>query len=101
MSQLTIDRLIEMLEDARNVLGGDAVVRSMTQANYPMEYNIAGVATSAAIEQERAYQDGEIDEDEYTGDEPTQVTGEAVLYLVEGSQIGYGNKAAWDVLEEA
>ena len=39
---MTIDELIERLEDYRDELGGDAEVRLMTQSNWPFENDIFG-----------------------------------------------------------
>ena len=83
---MTIDELIERLEACRDELGGDAEVRLMTQSDWPFENAIAGVTSSNEIRR------GD-DEDDFdpVGDE------DGVAYVVEGRQLAYGNKAAWDV----
>ncbi len=81
---MTIDELIERLEEYRDNLGGDTEVRLMTQQNWPFENGIAGLASGEEINER---DDGE-DED---------VDGEAVVYIVEGQQLGYGSKRAWNV----
>jgi hypothetical protein len=91
--EMTIDELIEYLEDYREEIGGDAEVRLMTQQNWPMECTICGLASRAEID-EKIEDDAETDgasEDETKGD------AEPVLYIVEGRQLGYGSKHAWDV----
>lgn len=42
---MTIDELIERLEEYRDALGGDAEVRLMTQQNWPFENEIVGLAS--------------------------------------------------------
>jgi len=82
---ITIDELIARLEDCRDELGGDAEVRLMTQQNWPFENNIVGVTTSREI------RDAEHEDDfDPQGDE------DEAVYIVEGRQLGYGTKAAWD-----
>ena len=84
---MTIDELIQRLEEYREELGGDAEVRLMTQENWPFENAIAGVASSEAIRE-----DGE-EEFDPAGDD------DRVLYICEGRQLGYGSKRAWDLAE--
>jgi len=83
---MTIDELIERLEECRDELGGDAEVRLMTQSNWPFENAIAGMTTSKEIRQS----------DDEDGFDP-QGDADEVAYLVEGQQLGYGTKAAWNV----
>ena len=79
---MTLDELIERLEEYRDELGGDAAVRLMTQSNWPFENSIAGLASGAEINEEP--DDEDVDEDQ-------------VVYVVEGQQLGYGSKRAWEV----
>jgi hypothetical protein len=92
---ITIDKLIERLEDLREELGGngDIEVRLMHQPEWPFEYDIAGVVSTRDI------LDGEPDEDE-DEDESFATQGDAddVVYICEGRQLGYGSKTAWAVL---
>jgi hypothetical protein len=89
---MTIDDLIERLQDYRDQLGGDAEVRLMTQQNWPFENSIRGLASGAEIND---CCDDEGD-DEESCDE-SDVDDDAVLYIVEGQQLGYGSKRAWEV----
>ena len=82
---ITIDELIARLEDCRDELGGDAEVRLMTQSNWPFENDIVGVTTSR-----------EIRDAEHEDDFDPQGDADEVAYIVEGQQLGYGTKAAWD-----
>lgn len=83
---MTINELIERLEDYRDEIGGDAEVRLMTQQQWPFENKIVGLAATSEI-----HETNEDEEDcESDGDEPD------LLYIVEGGQIGYGTKRAWD-----
>ena len=58
----------------------------MTQPNWPFENTITGLASGAEI--------NESDEDRDEDDD--DVEGDAVLYIVEGQQLGYGSKRAWE-----
>jgi hypothetical protein len=84
---MTVEELIARLEDIRDELGGDIEVRLMTQQNWPFENTIEGLCSSREI----AEADDEDEEDEGYGDEPV------VLFIVEGRQLGYGTKKAWEV----
>ena len=83
---MTINELIERLEDYRDEIGGDAEVRLMTQENWPFENTIIGLASGAEIN------DGG-DEDEIDDD----VEDDATVYIVEGQQLGYGSQRAWTI----
>jgi hypothetical protein len=84
---MTISEMIERLEEYRDELG-DVEVRLMTQANWPFENGIAGLASGAEINEaeddDDPEDDGDVDDDD-------------VVYIVEGQQIGYGTKRAWAV----
>ncbi len=84
---MTIDQLIERLEEYRDLIGGDAEVRLMTQQNWPFENRITGVCSGEEI--------NEYDADE--DDDDSDAESDAVLYIVEGDQIGYGTKLAWEI----
>ena len=88
-TNMTIDELIARLEDYRDEIGGDAEVRLMTQQNWPCENTICGLASGAEI--------NDFDEDDEDGDDDDDATEDSVLYIVEGRQLGYGTKRAWDV----
>jgi hypothetical protein len=86
---MTINELIERLEEYRDLIGGDAEVRLMTQQNWPFENSITGVCSGEEIsdtsdDEEETEDDGDVDDD-------------AVLYIVEGQQLGYGIKRAWEI----
>lgn len=76
---MTVGQLKELLEGYED----EAEVRLMTQSNYPFEYSIRGVAST------REMNDLEGEETDPDGD---------VVYVVEGGQLGYGRKAAWEVI---
>jgi hypothetical protein len=92
---ITIDKLIERLEDLREELdgNGDIEVRLMHQPEWPFEYDIAGVVSTRDIH------DGDPDEDD-DEDESFAPEGDTdeVVYICEGRQLGYGSKAAWAAL---
>ena len=81
---MTLNELIERLEEYRDELGEDAEVRLMTQQNWPFENTITGLASSAEI-------NGADDDDD------EDVEADAVVYIVEGTQLGYGSKRAWEI----
>ena len=77
-------QLSELIEDLQNRMEylGDVEVRIMSQENWPFENEVRGtVAQSDMID---------LDEDEET--EPK----EEMVFIVEGRQICYGNKDAWN-----
>jgi hypothetical protein len=81
---MTIDELIERLEDYRDELGGDTEVRLMTQQNWPFENTVAGLASGQEINERDDGDDEDVDDDR-------------VVFIVEGQQLGYGSKLAWEV----
>jgi len=84
---MTINELIERLEEYQQEIGGDAEVRLMTQSNWPFEYGIAGLASRAEVNIAAA--DG-------SRDDPAELEDDGVLFIVEGQQLSYGAKEAWD-----
>ncbi|MFA7332423.1 MAG: hypothetical protein WC326_15245 [Candidatus Delongbacteria bacterium] len=97
-----IDRLEELAQ-----AHPDAEVRLMTQSQWPFEYSIQGLATKSNMDDESDRQEAErilergvdLDEEDEVGPRKEVGTGPEIIYLVEGSQLGYGSKAAWDVCE--
>ena len=81
---MTLNELIERLEEYRDQLGEDTEVRLMTQQNWPFENTITGLVSGAEINEG---DDEEEDED---------VDDDHVVYIVEGRQLGYGSKRAWE-----
>lgn len=78
---MTLNELIERLEDYRNEFGGDIEVRLMTQSHWPFENLIYGLCSANEI------RDASDDEDE---------PDDEIIYIVEGNQLGYGTQTAWD-----
>jgi len=87
---MTVDELIERLEEYRELIGGDTEVRLMTQQNWPFENSICGIVSGKEIN-DAADEDNPGDDDDVDDD--------AIVYIVEGSQLGYGTKRAWEVLQ--
>jgi hypothetical protein len=83
---MTIDELIERLEDYRNEIGGDAEVRLMTQSNWPFENSIFGLASGQEINDAADEDDPNDDGDVYA---------DQVVYICEGEQLCYGTKRGW------
>lgn len=73
-----IDHLNELVEDGY----ADAEVRLMMQPSYPMEYSIGGSIGSEEI--------GTDEEDE----------GLSIVWLCEGKQLGYGRYIAFERMED-
>lgn len=82
---MTINELLERLEDYRDEIGGDAEVRLMTQQNWPFENTIFGLVSGEEIN-DAPFED---DDDDVEADQ--------ILYICEGEQLGYGSKRAWEV----
>ena len=84
---MTINEMIERLEEYRDTIGGDAEVRLMTQSNWPFENDIFGLASGEEIndaaEDQEPNDDGDVDADQ-------------VIYICEGQQLCYGTKRAWE-----
>jgi len=81
---MTIDELIERLNDYRDEIGGEAEVRLMTQQNWPFENEIIGLASGEEINDASDDEDEDVDEDQ-------------VVFIVEGNQRCYGSSRAWEV----
>ena len=82
---MTLNEMIERLEEYRDELGGDCEVRLMTQQNWPFENAITGLVSGAEIN----------DTEDEGGDD--DVEADAVVYIVEGTQLCYGSKRAWQL----
>jgi len=80
---MNLNELIERLEEYRDLHGEDCEVRLMTQQNWPFENAIIGLVSGAEI--------NESDEDD-----DACVEDDAVVYIVEGTQLKYGSKRAWE-----
>ena len=80
---MTLSEIIERLEEYRDELGGDCEVRLMTQQNWPFENAITGLVSGSEINESDDDDDACVEED-------------AVVYIVEGAQLKYGSKRAWE-----
>ena len=85
---MNLDTLIEILNDYREEHGGDIEVRLMTQQNWPFENRICGVTSGREM--------NETDEDD-----DHDVADEDIVYIVEGGQICYGSKRAWETCRDS
>ena len=74
---MVVKELIEMLEG----MDQDAVVLFASQPAWPFEYSIRDVVEVYPPDEDEADEDAELPD---LGDEPT-----SVVYLVEGTQLGY------------
>ena len=96
---MTIENLIILLEEIVSINPG-IEVRLMTQSSWPFEYSIRGVTTTSAMDEDDLETEHARREDldlpaEHLPSEP-EPGKEEILYLVEGRQMGYGRKAAWN-----
>jgi hypothetical protein len=96
---MTLENLIDLLTDLRDEHGGECEVRTMTQNSWPFENAIQGLCTSVELGEgldeaddldERDREGGFTPADREDGEEDCPV-----VYLVEGRQLGYGTKEAW------
>lgn len=85
---MTLSDLIERLEEMADVHGGDVEVRLQTQEQWPFVHNVRGVTDSMAIEAAAA---GGL------GEQPSEVPTKPIVYIVEGRQLAYGDKLAWEL----
>ncbi len=87
---MKVSELIELLEEQ----DPDAEVLVMMQKNWPFECSLAGVTT-----RDEMLRADERDEDDGEQVEPCIESGTAKsdVFLVEGEQLRYGSKTAWDV----
>lgn len=83
---MTLEELIDRLQEYQNELGGDTEVRLMTQQNWPFENHIHGLASGVEI--------NAADESDEPDDQDVPV--DKIVYICEGGQICYGSKRAWD-----
>jgi hypothetical protein len=90
---MTLDNLIEILNDYREELGGDAEVRLMTQQNWPFENRICGVTSGRDM--------NDATNEEMDEDEAEDVAEDTTVYIVEGGQICYGSKRAWETCRDS
>jgi hypothetical protein len=77
-----VRQLIDLLSD----YSPEAEVRLAIQPRYPLEAHVAGVVSQSEI---RAHLDKELGDDE-----------PEVVFVLEGAQIGYGNRVAWEAAEQ-
>ncbi len=91
--EMTIDTLIDLLAEYRDQHGPDSEVRLMTQQNWPFENRVAGVTSGAEMNEA-----SEDDPSEFFDDQ--DVAEDAIVYIVEGGQICYGSKRAWETCRD-
>ena len=88
---MTLGQLISLLEEYRDEHGEDCEVRLMTQQNWPFENRIAGVTSGAEMNE------GDDEDEDY---DEQDVADDAMVYIVEGGQICYGSKRAWETCRD-
>lgn len=98
MRPMTVARLIDLLSEYPE----DAIVHVMSQESYPFENTVAGVvARSEFMDEDEELEDGqELNcTDMSTGESKTLKGGGKTtdVFILEGSQLRYGSKEAWNV----
>ena len=86
---MTVATLIDLLKEYRKEHGSDAEVRIMTQQNWPFENRICGLTSSR-----------EMNETSDDLDDAEDVADDDVIFIVEGGQLGYGSKRAWETARD-
>jgi hypothetical protein len=86
---MTVSELIEILQD----MDPSARVLIMSQQTWPFENAVVGVTIREEIMRADAEEDGDEDDVEIEYDEGTAATD---VFIVEGRQLRYGSKTAWD-----
>jgi hypothetical protein len=85
---MTIGELMERLQELAYQFGDGIEVRIASQPSWPFEYDIKGMVSKNEL-----FQNGE----DYTADgKRSDKIGEDVVWIVEGNQMGYFTKDAWD-----
>ncbi|MEO1526567.1 MAG: hypothetical protein AAFX06_14115 [Planctomycetota bacterium] len=90
---MTLGELIGLLEEYRDDHGEDCEVRLMTQQNWPFENRIAGVTSGAEMNEAEHDVPHEFADDQ-------DVAEDAMVYIVEGGQLCYGSKRAWETCRD-
>lgn len=94
---MKLSELIQRLQDyAEEHEDSDPEVRIMSQENYPFENRLQGICTLSDLNDEDEEEPGFRPAGEnYGRDCPDDLLAKGIIYLVEGSQLGYGTQAAW------
>lgn len=101
---MTVDELVEDLRNLSAAGHGEAQVRLATQPSWPLEWTIDGMKLHKTKGDEIEEVENLIFNNEYPEDqdemreqlELLKEQNETVLYLREGSQIGYASRSIWD-----
>ena len=92
---MTVGELIELLQDQ----DPEARVLTITQPSWPFEHEIAGIAVrEGVIRAEREENGNDEDDDNGEYDHYERGTAPTDVLIVEGKQLRYGSKSAWDVV---
>jgi hypothetical protein len=84
---MTIDKMISRLEEYKNEFGGETEVKLMTQESWPFENRIKGLCSQQEMIDASESEDASEEADDESED---------CIYIVEGGQISYGSKLAWE-----
>lgn len=93
---MTVAQMIERLQE----MDPEAEVRLATQPSWPLEYHVAGVASQQEIVDYKRAEEKCDEHGFYNCDECEPETSEEdgnIVWIAEGSQIGYAQRAVWEV----
>jgi hypothetical protein len=90
---MTVSELISILGE----LDPNAQVLIMSQFHWPFEYSVSGVALRSEMEET----DEEDEHDAPSEDVPRSGPSPTDVFIVEGQQLRYGSKIAWDVARQS
>jgi hypothetical protein len=86
--------LLQRLEEFADAYGDDAEIRLAQQESWPFEYSIKGCVSNFELGREDDEHEVK-DEDENRGHNDGEIES-PIFYIVEGAQLGYFRKDAWD-----
>tara|TARA_Y100001973_G_C5209218_1_gene344280 strand:+ start:22209 stop:22499 length:291 start_codon:yes stop_codon:yes gene_type:complete len=90
---LTILELRDLLNDYIGDGDGDLEVRIMEQENWPFECEVSAVATREEIVDEL----GDDEQADECAEDSDDDDNDNYLYIIDGEQLRYGMKSAWDM----
>ena len=87
---MNVSELIEILDEC----DPEATVLIMSQSAWPFENSVAGVCQRSDLVEE---EEGEAEDEDQGRDISSEELPANDVFLVEGTQLRYGSKRAWDV----
>lgn len=91
---MTIDELIEKLQELKFELNGDTEILLMTQERRPLTHDIHGIVSGEEINKYWEEEEGNKEKEE------EESINNNTLYIIQGDDVGYGSKDAWDATQQ-